>query len=366
MKIVQVQTQAEAAGAQRVSDMVGAGLRARGHAVRTVFMYRKTDVYDGDPDVDFVLDRRPRGLPDQMRAVAGLIAHVRRERPDAVISYQHYGNIFGTLAARLAGVGKVVANQSGAPHRRGLMGLLSRIDKAMGTLGAYQVNIVNSAWTEAQFAGYPAAYRRRLRRIDHGVSGPERDYDRQAARAAFGLPADVPLAVSTGRLTRDKNQIALVEALCRLPDLHAALAGAGPEQERLRAFARDNGVGERLHLVGELPPHRIHEFLAAGDVYVFASLDETFGLSVAEAAIAGLPVVSSGLDVLREVLSTEDGEAAAYFAETSDAAGIGAALETLFAEPALAGRLSRAGRRLGRKYSPQAMCAAYERLLVSS
>ena len=35
MKIIQVQTQAEAGGAQHVSDMLGAGLRARGHDVRT-------------------------------------------------------------------------------------------------------------------------------------------------------------------------------------------------------------------------------------------------------------------------------------------------------------------------------------------
>lgn len=365
MKVLQVQTQAEAAGAQRVSDMVGEGLRARGHQVRTVFMYRKTDVYDGDPHADFILRRRPRGPADRMRAVAGLIAHVHRERPDAVISYQHYGNIFGTLAARLGGVRTVVANQSGAPHRRGLMGLLSTVDKVMGTFGAYQVNIVNSGWTEAQFADYPAAYRRRLRRIDHGVGAPAHDYDRRAARAAFGLPAEAPIAVSTGRQTRDKNQIALVAALCRLPGLHVALAGVGPEQAAMADFAKQHGVAGRLHLVGELPPQRVHEFLAAGDVFVFPSVNETFGLAVAEAAIAGLPVVSSGLDVLREVLSTEEGEPAAYFAETADAAGIAAALEALLDEPALAARLSDAGRRLAQKYSPAAMCAAYERLLVS-
>lgn len=366
MKIVQVQTQAEAAGAQRVSDMVGEGLRARGHEVRTVFMYRKTDAYDDDPNADFVLHGRPRGLADQVRAVAGLIAHVRRERPDAVISYQHYGNIFGTLAARFAGVATIVANQSGAPHRHGLMGLLSRIDRTMGTLGAYQLNVVNSAWTEAQFAAYPAAYRGRLRRIDHGVSRPDRAYDRNAARAAFGLPPEALVAVSTGRQTRDKNQIALVAALCRLPELHVALAGVGPEQARLAAFAGEHGVAGRLHLVGELPPGRVHEFLAAGDIYVFTSLNETFGLAVAEAAIAGLPVIASGLGVLREVLSTAEGEPAAYFAETSDAAGVSAALEALIGEPALAARLSAAGRRLAEKYSPAAMCAAYERLLTPS
>ncbi len=60
MRVVQVQTQAEAAGAQRVSDMVGEGLRARGHEARTVFMYRKTDAYDRDPHADFVLSAPPR------------------------------------------------------------------------------------------------------------------------------------------------------------------------------------------------------------------------------------------------------------------------------------------------------------------
>ena len=68
MKIVQVQTQAEAAGAQRVSDMVGEGLRARGHDVRTVFMYRKTEAYDQDAYADFVLHEQPSGLLGQVKA----------------------------------------------------------------------------------------------------------------------------------------------------------------------------------------------------------------------------------------------------------------------------------------------------------
>lgn len=254
MKIVQVQTQAEAAGAQRISDMVGEGLRARGHEVRTVFMYRKTEAYDRDPNVDFVLTDRPRGLPGQIRATVGLARYLRAAGPDAVITYQHYGNIFGTIGARLAGVRHIVANQSGAPQSMGVMGLLSQIDKLMGTVGLYQANVVNSGWTQAQFDRYPRSYRRRMRRIDHGVPAPGEEFDKAAARAAFGLPQDVWLAVSSGRLTRMKNQIALVGALDRLPDVHVALAGAGPEREALVAFAESRGVADRLHLVGEVPP----------------------------------------------------------------------------------------------------------------
>jgi glycosyltransferase involved in cell wall biosynthesis len=364
VKIVQVQTQAEAAGAQRISDMVGEGLRARGHEARTVFMYRKTDAYDRDPYADFVLAKPPRGLPGQVRATIGLANYLRKARPDAVITYQHYGNIFGTIGARLAGVRHIVANQSGAPQTKGVMGLLSRIDKLMGVAGLYHANVVNSAWTERQFDRYPHAYRRRLRRIDHGVPGPAGGLEKLAARAGFNLPPSAWLAVSSGRLMPSKNHGALVEALALLPGIHVALAGVGPEQEALLTLAKKRRVRDRLHLVGEVPPARIFEFLAAGDAYAFPSLTETFGLACVEAAISGLPVVANDLAVLREVLTAEDGEAAALFVE-GDGAGMAKGLGALIEDSRLAARLAAAGRRLRDKYAPAKMCAGYEALLLS-
>lgn len=360
---MQVQTQAEAAGAQRISDMLGQGLRACGHDARTVFMYRKSNVYDRDPFADFILTARPRGPVDQMRAVAGLVAYLRKVRPEVVISFQHYGNIFGTIGARLAGARHIIANQSGAPHRSGVMGLLSRIDRLMGSRGLYQQNVVNSAWNEAQFAQYPETYRRRLRRIDHGVAAPERVHDKASARAAFGLPPDAWLVVSSGRLTPSKNQAAIVAALAQLPDVHLALAGAGPDRPALAAMAAAAGATSRLHFVGEVPPHRIYEFLAAGDCCAFASLSETFGLAVVEAAIAGLPVVASDIGILREVLTSTDGEPAAIFVRP-DASGMAAGISQVQSDAALAARLSSAGRALAGKYAPETMCAAYEALFT--
>ena len=363
MKIVQVQTQAEAAGAQRVSDMLGAYLRSRGHDVRTVFMYRKTAVYDRDPYADFVLMERPRGLSGQIRASLGLFAYLRNARPDAVISFQHFGNIFGTIGGRLAGVRHLVANQSGAPQKRGVLGLTSWIDRQMGRLGLYHVSIVNSAWTEAQFADYPDAYRRRIRRIDHGVI-PAAVHDKAAARAAFGLPAEAFLIVTTGRLTRQKNQMVLVEALASVPGAHLALAGIGPERNALAEAGRTLGVGDRLHFLDEIPPDHVPQFLAAGDVFAFPSLFETFGLSVAEAAIAGLPVVASDISVLREVLTEKDCEPSALFVAPTDPQGFASAIMRIMEQPELSQRLSAAGRRLADRYSPDTMGRAYEALLL--
>lgn len=363
MRILQVQTQAEAGGAQRISDMLGEGLRARGHDVRTVFLYRKTDVYDRDPHADFILARPPKGSLGQMHAVLGLIRHMRRARPDAVLSFQHYGNIAGTLGARLCGARSIIANQSGAPQTGGLRGLLTQVDKLMGMAGLYHANVVNSAWTEAQFDAFPQAYRKRLKRIAHGVATPTENADKAAARAAFGLPPHVPLVLSSGRLAASKNQAVLVGALALAPHLHLAIAGTGPEEGNLLTLAVNLHVRDRLHLVGEVPPAHIFTFLAAGDAYAFCSRTETFGLAAVEAAIAGLPVVAGDLDVLKEVLTTADGAAAALFVRP-DAGGIAEGLTDILANPGLASALSSAGCKLREQYAPDAMCAAYEALLL--
>ncbi|UJQ96089.1 glycosyltransferase family 4 protein [Mariluticola halotolerans] len=362
MKIIQVQTQAEAAGAQRVSDMVGAGLRARGHQVRTVFMYRKTDAYDADPHADFVSRTPPGGLAGQAWAALGLIRYLRAEKPAVVITYQYWGNLFGTIGGRLAGAKCLIANQSGKPMTSGLLGIASRLDRLIGTWGWYDHNIVNSAWTRAQFEAYPPAYKNRLRLIEHGVASPDLKHDKTAARARFGLPGEVPLVISTGRQTREKNQRALVAALAHLPGVHLAIAGVGPDHDELVEMAEKAGLGGRLHMVGEISAAEIPVFLAAGDVFAFASLFETFGLSVAEAAINGVPVVANDLPVLHEVLGDGD-HAAALFAPAHEPQVFARAVENVLADPALAESLAAAGRNLRQKYAPEAMCAAYEALL---
>lgn len=363
MKVVQVQTQAEAAGAQRISDMVGAGLRERGHEARVVFMYRKTDVYDSDPFVDFVLPHKTRGPMDEVRAALGLIGYLRREKPDAVITYQYWGNLFGTIGARLCGAKHIIANQSGAPKTSGVLGVVSTFDKWMGRWGWYHKNIVNSAWTLAQFDKYPKGYRDRLHLIDHGVLAPTEDYDVEVARAAFDLPLNVPLMITSGRQTDEKNQGALLPVLLDLPDLHLAIAGVGPQRDQLVAEAESLGLADRLHMVGEIAPDRIFQFLATGDVFAFPSTNETFGLAVAEAAIAGVPVVANDLRVLREVLVTSTGETAAVFAVAADRAAFTQAIADVLQDKALATRLSAAGRQLAQRYAPAAMSNAYEALL---
>jgi glycosyltransferase involved in cell wall biosynthesis len=118
-----------------------------------------------------------------------------------------------------------------------------------------------------------------------------------------------------------------------------------------------------VHFVGELSANEISSFLKAGDIFVFASTDETFGMSVVEAAVIGLPVVASDLPVLREVLTSDDGKPAGLFFVPGDHRDLANAVTTLAADRQESESLMQAGRTLADRYSSERMVSEYEDLI---
>src|SRR5258707_11044488 len=52
------------------------------------------------------------GILDLVRMFAALVHHLKALRPDAVLCFQHYGNIVGAVAARLAGIEAIIDRKS--------------------------------------------------------------------------------------------------------------------------------------------------------------------------------------------------------------------------------------------------------------
>lgn len=360
--VLLIQPQAENAGAQAIARMLATALADRGYRTGQLFFYRKTGAFDADPDVAFCAAKRPRTPLAFGRFFIDLVRRLRRARPDAVLCFQHYGNIVGAAAARLAGVPVVIANQNSArdttPPRARL------VDRWLGGLGLYGRIVVNSHDSAGDLADYPARYRARVVHIDHGFVGRGSELTPAEARARLGLgvPPDGRLLGCVARLHPLKNLAAAVRLLPHDPAWHLALAGQGEERDALAALADRLGCGARLHLVGELPPDRVGDFLRALDAFVFPSRAETFGLAAVEAAQAGVPVVANALPVLREVLATGEGPCA-LFVDTEDDAAFAEAVRRLEREPDLAARLVRSGRGLAGRFPVDAMAGAYDDLL---
>lgn len=99
-------------------------------------------------------------------------------------------------------------------------------------------------------------------------------------------------------------------------------------------------VGPQIRATGYLPSADVRALMAASTLLVLPSLEEGFGLPVAEAFAAGLPVVCSRGSALEEVAGD-----AATLVDPLDTASIAAGLEALLDDPARAERQRQAGRR---------------------
>jgi L-malate glycosyltransferase len=361
-RVVLLQTQAEAAGAQEISRILGSGLAAQGYDVHHGFFFRRTAAFDTQPNTFFCTRERPTSPLQVARMFTALVRHLKELQPDAVVCFQHYGNVVGTLAARLAGVRMVITNRNSP--RSLVPGWLHALDLTLGIAGWFQAVVVNSGSVETECAGYPLRYRRRVVRIDHGFESKTTVLNRDEARKVFGLPADAVLLGSAARLHPSKNLAAAIRLLADR-NWHLALAGQGPAREQLIDTARSLDVLDRLHLVGELPADRIGDFLGALDVFVFPSLVETFGLAVVEAAQAGVPVVANDLEVLREVLAAE-GEPCALFVDVDDTQAFAEAVRRILGDRDLRTQLRSRAAKLASRYSLDAMVRRYAALIEAA
>jgi glycosyltransferase involved in cell wall biosynthesis len=117
------------------------------------------------------------------------------------------------------------------------------------------------------------------------------------------------------------------------------IVGEGPDRPRLEQEIRALGVTERVRLVGER--YDVPQLLAEADVFALSSASEGMPVSVLEAMAAGLPVVSSRVGGVPELVV--DGETG-ILVRPGDASALAAALSSLIADPAERRRLGAAGR----------------------
>lgn len=359
-RILLLQTQAENAGAQEISRLVGAGLTARGYEVHNLFFYRKSSLFDAPPNTLYCAPERPANLVALLRLLWELGRLIRSTKWDAVLTFQHYGNTIGGAASRLVSSAPIIANQ--VSSRITMNWPVRMADKIMGTLGIYKYITVNSHDLEREYANYPKSYLSRVKYIPHGFDQKVTSISKPHARRAFNLPVDAILIGSVSRLNPTKRLDAAIRLLRDRPLWHLAIAGQGPDESRLRLLAAQISVTERVHFVGELSPTQIGKFLAALDVFVFPTQGETFGLAAVEAASAGIPTVASDLPVLREVLSFE-GKPAALFADAADDAKFLAAVSEILSNKALSDELRVTAKGLASRYSVDAMIDQYVGLL---
>jgi glycosyltransferase involved in cell wall biosynthesis len=171
------------------------------------------------------------------------------------------------------------------------------------------------------------------------------------ARRALGLPSDVPVLLSVGRLVPRKgvdNVIRALGVLVRQLGVPAELLVVGgnsdiadqastPEIGRLRAIAAEEGVADRVTFTGRRSRELLKLYYSAADALVTTPWYEAFGMTAIEAMACGTPVVGARVGGIKfSVLDKRTG----FLVPPNDPVALADRLKELCCSPRLAEQFS--------------------------
>ncbi|MCA1995411.1 MAG: glycosyltransferase, partial [Coleofasciculus sp. S288] len=177
---------------------------------------------------------------------------------------------------------------------------------------------------------------------------------KQQLRQVYNISQTTPILLLLARLHPVKRPELLLQALSQLAsqnyDFHLILAGSGEPDYLiyLTNFIASLGLASRTSLPGFVTGQDKEILLQGSDIFVLPSFTENFGIAIAEAMAAGLPViVTTGIRI-----SPEIAEAKAGLVVEGDVEPLKNAIATLLTSPHLRSALGENGKRLvNRRYS---------------
>jgi glycosyltransferase involved in cell wall biosynthesis len=185
---------------------------------------------------------------------------------------------------------------------------------------------------------------------------------RAEVRAELGLAANDFAVMMVARLDPIKDHVTAIRACARasgaIPGLRLVVVGDGPERPKIEAAIRESNLGGRVRLLGTR--HDVPRVLSGADTLLLTSVSEGIPLTVIEAMATGLPVVSTDVGSLTDVVS--DG-VTGLLAAARDEEAISRHLRTLGEAPCLRATMGDRGRaRAIREFSEGAMADRYTSL----
>ena len=292
MKVLHVITGLEAGGAEVQLAML---VRHTRHEPDVVTLYNPGSVADqiradGIRVRDLGMTRNT-----QMGALLRLRSLIADGRYDVVHTHLYRAQIYARPAARVARTPVVVTTE----HSIGE----THIERRKMTSGVRGLYLGSELFSDATIAvsdvvrerlvrwGVPA---RKITVIPNGLETASLAFDpavRERAREQFGITPDVYVIGTLGRIDENKRVELTIEAAAPLLGERCKILviGRGDYRTVLEETAAQLGVTDHVIFGGFQPDTAA--MMAAFDLYVASSVQETFGLAILEAMASGLPVV---------------------------------------------------------------------------
>jgi glycosyltransferase involved in cell wall biosynthesis len=155
--------------------------------------------------------------------------------------------------------------------------------------------------------------------------------------------------LSVGRLTKEKDFSSAVEVVYLLKswgvECVLSIVGDGPLKDKLIGLAVRKGVIDYVRFVGW--QDNISSYYSEADIYLSTSKFEGFGLSLLEAAMNGLPIVSTEVGIVNELVESKFAHS---IAGIGDCKQLALSVTRLIADPELYNAYSKSLLETSRRY----------------
>lgn len=242
--------------------------------------------------------RRSIGTLDEIRSLIALVRALRMLQPDIVHTHMAKAGVLGRLAAVLAGVPIRVHTF----HGHLLHGYFSRpVTLVFVLLERILRGITTFALVDGEATRRDLLHAQIVREDDSASTLPAAKtmppYDKPTVRTELGLNHDGVIVGFVGRLTGIKRPDRFLALAAAIPEAHFAIVGDGPLVEDVRQHATTLPNVTMLGWNSDIP-----RVLAALDIVALTSDNEGAPNSLIEAGSAGLPVVTTDVGSVREIV----------------------------------------------------------------
>ncbi len=284
-----------------------------------------------------------------------LLNYLKINKFDIVHSTLFNTNLHARVAARMAGVPVVTIEEQSD---------YERYNPTFGYIFRFISHILASDFTDkiipnSEFVRDSLSRAERIARnkffVIHNAMDPDRfniQLTKEESRKKINLAKEADVIGCVASLSQRKGHIYLLDAFGKVLDLFPQakllLVGDGPLRTKLKEIVDKKEISESVIFTGVRKD--IPELLLSMDIYVSASLNEAFGVSLIEAMYMQLPCVATKVGGVPEVI--KDGQTG-VLVPPRDSDNLAKAIIDLLNNRRLSANMGKAGRkRVLEKFTP--------------
>ncbi len=225
---------------------------------------------------------------------------------DIVHTHLIHGDIYGTVAARLAHAPHIISSKHGYDNYENT----SAFYKINGLLSPFVERVITiSNALQEKVNKSDMIPKRKMVTVHYGLDCNEylkkSKVDEKTIRAELNLRDNHFNFASVGRLVDVKGYPFLIKAVKKMKlegysDFTVLIMGDGPLKDDLLNLSVEMGVGELVRFLGRRED--VSSILSISDAFVLPTLGEGFGLVILEAMAHRLPVISTTTMAIPEIV----------------------------------------------------------------